>query len=120
MVVEAIEAKRSLPRPVRPRPQRASMEERYVEGVRDDIEDMAAVRATGAVLAQIRLKFPGASEEDVQAAIEAANALHVSGLLIESEYGDNQDAVKELEKQLPGYSHRLYKNIIAYFGNINH
>jgi hypothetical protein len=120
MVVAAIEAKRGLPRPVRPASQEKSMEKRYLEGVRNDIEDIAAVRPSDAVLSQVKAEFPAASEEDIQDAIAAANTLHQLGLFVESEYGDGEGAVAELERQMPGFSQKLYKNIISYFGYINH
>jgi hypothetical protein len=119
MVVAAIEAKRNQPRPVRPKSQETSMKKRYFEGVRNDIEDIAAVRPSDAVLSQVKLAFPAASEEDIQDAIAAANAIHQLGLFVESQYGDGEGAVMELERQMPGFSQKLYKNIISYFGYVN-
>jgi hypothetical protein len=120
MVLAAIEGKRNLPRPKRPKPQGASLKDMFVRGVRDDIEDLAAVQPSTVIISEIKLRFPAASEEDIQDAITAANALQQIGLFIESGYGDNEGAVKELEREVPGFSYELYRNVISYFGYINH
>ena len=120
LVAAAFEAKRGLPRAIRPKPTGTSMEEVYSEGVRNSVEDMAAVRPSDVLLEQIKNKFPAASEEDIRETVEAANALHIAGLFVESEYGDSEGAVDKLEQQVPGFSRGLYKNIISYFGYINH
>src|SRR5262245_23325132 len=120
MVLAAIEAKRSLPRQVRPASQAPSLEERYFEGVRNSIEDMAAVRASEAIVSQVKVRFAAASDADIEEAIAAANTLQVCGLLAESEFGDSEGAVEHLEQEVPGFSRRLYQDVISYFGYINH
>src|SRR5213076_758172 len=94
--------------------------ERYVEGVRRDIEDMAAIRLSDDLVAHLRETFPNATDAAVRDAIAAADTLHQCGLFVESGYGDSAAAVDELSRQVPGFSRRLYENVIAYFGFRNH
>jgi hypothetical protein len=120
MIMLAMETQRHLPRPTRPPSKETSFEKRYFEGVRNDIADMAAVPASEKISAEVMMQFPAASEEDLQEAIAVADSLQQLGLLLESQYGESEAAVERLKQQVPGYSQKLYQNVISYFGYINH
>jgi hypothetical protein len=96
--------------------------EAYSSMVMKDIEDNYTISGPKerAIMESLKKIFLGRySMDDIEKAVELANALLFQGLMAESSYGDCAEAEAELEKNVPGFSKKLYGSIIGYYGYIN-
>jgi len=48
-----------------------------------------------------------------------ANQLNYYALMIESSYGDGNEAISEFEKRVPGFSRGLYAELLGYMAYVN-
>ncbi len=96
--------------------------ERYTADLNEEIEDEYLIDdEVGRVLLEKLAEAYGQrySREDLACAIELANELNYCALMTQSSYGDGDEGISELEKQVPGFSRGLYAELLGYMAYVN-
>jgi hypothetical protein len=96
--------------------------ERYTADLMKDIEDNYIIGDDEGRLICRRLQTEYGqrySMEDLAYAVKLANELTFAALITQSDYGDCEEAILDLEKKVPGFSRGLYQELIGYMAYIN-
>jgi hypothetical protein len=96
--------------------------EQYTAGLNKEIEDNFLIRnwEKNAIVQKLSETYgPRYSRDDLVWAVDLANKLNYRAVFTQSSYGNGDEGIAELEKQVPGFSRGLYAELLGYMSYIN-
>lgn len=96
--------------------------EQYTQGLNREIEANFLIgdHETRAIVRMLSEAYGQRySRDDLVRAVELANRLSYCAVFVQSSFGDGDQAIAELEKQVPGFSRAVYADLLGLMAYIN-